>query len=236
MVRHFVPLELTGPIKEGVLLRREKKFIGTAKLGRRTIKAFVPHTGRLDCVLEPQTRVLLVERRTAERKLKYDLIAAKVNGHWVVVDTRLANELIATNLAAKKLEHMGDYATYEREKAIEGLRFDFLLHNERMHVLEVKSCTRVVEGAATFPDTVSTRSTRQIETMISLVTRGYRSSVLFVIMRPDVQRFRPCRDRDPVFAETLRRAWRNGVDVSAVSTILEPPTFMILNEIPVEIR
>jgi len=82
---------------------------------------------------------------------------------------------------------------------------------------------------------VSIRSTNQVEKMTALVSKGYRCSILFVAMRPDVQRFEPDWDRDPIFAQALSKAYQKGVVVTAVSTIFEPPSFRIVKQIALEI-
>jgi sugar fermentation stimulation protein A len=235
MKDRFAPIVVAGKLKEGILLRREKKFLGMLMLGSRKASAFVPHTGKLDGILEPQSRVIVAERRVPGRKLNYDVVAARVAGNWVVVDTRLANKLVEANLKKKSLKMVGTFKTFRNEQAVGESRFDFVLRNGKTHVLEVKSCTRVVGRTATFPDTISTRSTRQVKQLAELQRSGYECTLMFVAMRPDVNGFRADRERDPGFANALENAALEGVKVVAVSTFFDPPVLGICRTIKVRL-
>jgi len=235
MKDRFTPIVVAGKLEEGVLLRREKKFLGMLMLGSRTASAFVPHTGKLDGILEPQSRVIVAERNLTGRKLNYDVVAARVGGNWVVVDSRLANKLVEANLEKKSFRIVGEFKTFEREETVGGSRFDFVLRNGKTNVLEVKSCTRVVGRTATFPDTISTRSTRQVNQLADLKGSGYECTLMFVAMRPDVDSFKADRERDPGFADALENAALEGVKVVAVSTFFDPPLLGIRRSIKVRL-
>jgi sugar fermentation stimulation protein A len=235
MKDRFAPIVVAGKLKDGILLRREKKFLGMVLLGSRTASAFVPHTGKLDGVLEPQSRVIVAERMVPGRKLNYDVVAVRVGSNWVVVDTRLANKLVEANLEKKSLKMVGAFKTFRNEETIGESRFDFVLRNEKTHILEVKSCTRVVGRTATFPDTISKRSTRQVKQLADLKRSGYKCTLMFVAMRPDVDSFEPDNDRDPSFAHALGSAALEGVKVVAVSTFFDPPLLGIRRSIKVRL-
>jgi sugar fermentation stimulation protein A len=63
-----------------------------------------------------------------------------------------------------------------------------------------------------------------------LHTDGYEAYVMFVIQRPDVERFQPYRDVDPDFASSLADVQNNGVEVHAVTTGFEPPHYHLQND------
>lgn len=235
MNRSYASIKITGELMEGTLLSREKKFLGRVRLADGAIAAFIPHTGKLDGILEPQSRVIVVKEEKAARKLNHDVIAARIRGKWVVVDSRLPNKLVEANLEKKSFPMVGEFKTFRREETVGGSRFDFVLRNGKIHILEVKSCTRVVDRTATFPDTVSTRSTRQVNQLADLKRSGYECTLMFVAMRPDVDSFKADRERDPGFADALENAALEGVKVVAVSTFFDPPLLGIRRSIKVRL-
>lgn len=53
---------------------------------------------------------------------------------------------------------------------------------------------------------------------------------MFVVQRPDVDRFRPYREVDPDFADLLARVPHAGVEVRAITTAFEPPHYWLRND------
>ena len=49
-----------------------------------------------------------------------------------------------------------------------------------------------------------------------MVESGHRAIMLYMIQRPDVSRFRLCRDLDPIYAAAFDRAVARGVEAIAV--------------------
>lgn len=90
----------------------------------------------------------------------------------------------------------------QAEPRHEGGRFDFAVeHSGAEHLVEVKACTLIHAGVGMFPDAVSARATRHLE---ELARSPGKSHVVFVLMRPGVERFVPDIHTDPQFSRTLR--------------------------------
>ena len=97
-------------------------------------------------------------------------------------------------------------------------RFDFLLAADggRKMILEVKSVTLVEDGVGLFPDAVTERGRRHVETLSSLVDEGQtEAGVLFVAQRSDVALIRTASRIDPAFSQSLVKARRAGVRILA---------------------
>ncbi|PNH10688.1 Sugar fermentation stimulation [Tetrabaena socialis] len=77
---------------------------------------------------------------------------------------------------------------------------------------------------ALFPDTVSERAQRHVRDLEDAVQGGHEAACVFVIQRGDCDVFAPCAAKDPLYAQLLRQAARNGVQVLALRTSLLPPS------------
>jgi sugar fermentation stimulation protein A len=143
------------------------------------------------------------------------VVAVRKDAVWVSVDTRLPNRAVGKWLAEGRLPEFRAYRNVQPEVALGESRIDFLLRNGRDCYLEVKSCTLVEGDSAFFPDAPTDRGRRHVATLAEAAERGLRSSVLFVVQRPDASLFRPRDETDPAFADALRDARGRGVEVYA---------------------
>ena len=69
------------------------------------------------------------------------------------------------------------------------------------------------QGLAEWPDCVSARASRHLRELAAKAGEGDRAAVLFVILRPDCDRFAVAADLDPAFAAGLADARAAGVEV-----------------------
>ncbi len=89
-------------------------------------------------------------------------------------------------------------------------------------LLEVKSCTLVEDGIAMFPDAITTRGTRHVQTLAQLLEAGeFETAVLFVVQRADGEGFRPAKHIDPAFAKALKDASDKGVKLLAYNAVVD---------------
>ena len=114
------------------------------------------------------------------------------------------------------------YEKLEREvSAKEGSRFDFRLSGHPEHDMpcwiEVKSVTLCEERRASFPDAVTTRGRRHLEHLMARAEQGERAALLYIVQRADADSVAPAEEIDPAYAETLREAAQNGVEIHALS-------------------
>jgi sugar fermentation stimulation protein A len=112
-------------------------------------------------------------------------------------------------------------------------KFDFLLMDGEKCLLEVKSCTLVKNNVAMFPDAPTDRGRRHVEELIYAKKDGYRTCVIFVIQRPDAERFSPNDKTDPKFGKTLRKAFQEGVEVYAYSSEFAGKNITLIGRIEV---
>jgi sugar fermentation stimulation protein A len=81
--------------------------------------------------------------------------------------------------------------------------------------VEVKNCTLVKGGTASFPDAVTSRGLKHLMALQEEVRRGHRAVMFYLVQRMDAERFRPADTIDPDYGRELRRAVKNGVGIMA---------------------
>jgi sugar fermentation stimulation protein A len=223
------PLLLTcGPLVEGVLIRRYKRFLADVELADGTrVTAHCPNTGPMTGVLHPGGRVRLRHAPSPTRKLAWTWEQAEVTGAggeavWVGINTGLPNRLVRATIEAGCLEPwLGPVqgiraeTPYGRDRRS---RIDLLLTpppeaaDPRPIYVEVKNTTWSRGDLALFPDTVTERGQKHLEELTALLPAA-RAVLLPCLSRGDVQRFAPGDSADPRYGDLFRRALTAGVEV-----------------------
>ncbi len=217
-----------GPLEEGVLLRRYKRFLADVRLDDgREVTAHCPNTGPMTGVLIPGGRVRLRHDPSPSRKLAFTWEQAEVPGAggapvWVGVNTALPNRLVRATIEAGCLEPWLGPIGAIRAEVPYGVgrrsRIDLLLTpaagaaDPRPIYVEVKNTTWSEGDLALFPDTVTERGQKHLEELEALLPAA-RAVLLPCLSRADVRRFAPGDSADPRYGELFRRARAAGVEV-----------------------
>lgn len=220
-------------LQEAVFLKRPNRFKAHIDIGGTEEICHVKNTGRLGELLLPGVPVL-VESAAAgsHRKTKYSLICVKKDGQWINIDSQAPNKLAEEWIAEGKL--LKDVTLIKRERRYGNSRFDLYVEaaGEKWFI-EVKGVTLNVEGTAMFPDAPTERGKKHLEELIICQKDGYRAGVIFVIQMKGISRFMPFEERQPAFADTLRRAKAAGVEVWAVDCLVDRENIEIDRFVPV---
>lgn len=217
-----------GPLAEGVLLRRYKRFLADVLLpDGREVTAHCPNTGPMTGVLHPGGRVRLRHDPSPTRKLAWTWEQAEVPGAdgepvWVGINTALPNRLVRATIEAGCLEPwLGPVGAIRAEvpygKAGRS-RIDLRLMpaegaaDPRPIFVEVKNTTWTDGDLALFPDTVTERGQKHLEELEALLP-GARAVLVPCLSRGDVTRFAPGDRADRRYGELFRRARAAGVEV-----------------------
>jgi sugar fermentation stimulation protein A len=231
-------LKFRGPLREGRLLRRYKRFLADVQLDSGVITAACPNTGSMMGCCEPGSRVWLSESDSATRKYRHTWEIVEADGVMIGINTGLPNALVAEALAAGTIAELAGYPGVRREVRYgeESSRVDFVLDSPDRPAcyVEVKNVTAAVtRGVALFPDCVSDRGSRHLRELIRLKGQGARPVQLYCVQRGDVDEVHPADGIDPEYGRTLREAIAAGVEVLAYRAKVSPGEIALSRRIPV---
>jgi len=213
------------------LLRRYKRFLADVETSDgEVLTVHCPNPGSMLGMNAPGSAVRCSTHDDPRRKLRHSLEMIRVGSIWVGTNTARANQLAEAVLAADGLPALAGYRHRRREVALPPslrargehirTRLDFALDDHpddpRRCYVEVKSVTLAAGRCARFPDSVTARGRRHMETLARLARRGTRAVVLFVVQRSDCERVEPAAEIDPDYARALRAAARDGVELLAI--------------------
>lgn len=258
-----MPVTIDGALHEARFVERPNRFIVIADTDEGRVKAHCPNPGRLGEFRHPGTPYLVRERPDAskDQATRYSVVAAKdgrfhvdapftlgqrpddasyEQGTWVLLDTVMANHLVADALESGAMEEaFGLVDAYTREPASGSGRFDFAWSTrEGRMLMEIKSVTLIGNDGTTalFPDAPTERGRRHVRELTQRAERGDPAAVGFVALREDAERIAPNSFTDPAFAKALGEAQAAGVDVIGLraSLGLDEGRVALDERIPVE--
>ncbi len=220
---------------EGTFLERPNRFLGVVRLGGDRVPVHVHDPGRLGEILFPGNRVLLRRATSARRKTRWDLVAGRCEGHWVLVHSGYHRKIAETMLSSEELSPLGEVESLRAEVGYHQSRLDFLAQVDGKRVwIETKGCTLCRDGVALFPDAPTVRGRRHMEHLRELRMKGDRAAALILVFRPDAQCFAPNADTDPGFATAFWMAVEAGVEVYPLLLGFSPPALHYLGKIPLK--
>lgn len=229
------------PLAQGVLVKRYKRFMAdvvTASGEELTIHC--PNTGSMKNCLIDGAAVLFSDSKNPKRKLRHSWEAVQVaHGHWAGINTHRANALVEEALLAGMLEEYAGLAV-RREVTWGDSRFDFALGDEGNFLfLEVKNVTlgpakdEPDTGVMYFPDAVTTRGQKHLQTLTALVREGREAVLLYCVQHTGAKEVRPAEHIDPDYARLLREAADAGVMIRALKAEISAQHITLVEEIPV---
>ena len=210
----------------GILLRRYRRFLVDIRLDDgREITAFTPNSGSMRTCSDPGSPAMLSYDPKPGRVTEFTLEMVRSGGTWVGVNTLLANTLGANIIDAGLTDHpdLEGFTVAKKEVIFEDSRLDLLASNGSKNCyVEVKNVTYRVNGLASFPDAVTTRGKKHLETLIRASLSGTMACTLFIVQRSDCMSFTTARDIDPKYAEAFKRAAKTGVIIIPSLLHVEP--------------
>jgi sugar fermentation stimulation protein A len=220
-------MDFPQPLRRGQLVRRYKRFFADVALEDGSeVTAHCPNPGAMLGLSTPGQACWLSRSDDPKRKLAHTLELVEADGALTVVNTLHPTRLVAEALAADAIPELSGYATHRREVRYGAAsRVDFLLEGQARPPawVEVKGVTlRRGEGLAEWPDCVSARGARHAEELGEMAAKGERAVVLFVVLRPDCDRFAVAADLDPAFARAFERVRAAGVETLVYGCEVSP--------------
>jgi len=198
--------------EEGAFLERLNRFLAKVKVGGREVECFLANPARGERLFRRGADVVVQKSHAGDRKTRYDLLLVRQGRTWVLVDTRIANQIVFRALKGKRLPELADYDSVQKEARWRRSRFDFLLCGKgKRAYLEVKSVSLAEGGVARFPDGVTERGRKHIEELSAIARQGLGAFVLFLVERDDASELSANFSVDPAFSASLLMGIAGGV-------------------------
>jgi sugar fermentation stimulation protein A len=224
----------------GTLIRRYKRFLTDVRLeDGRVITAYTLNSGSMKTCSDPGSPVMLIHNPKTGRKTEHNLEMVKTGDTWVGVNTGLANTLGAGIIDASLTGHpqLERFSVVKREVTWGNSRFDLKISRGKGEgFVEIKNVTYRSGYTALFPDAVTTRGQKHMETLIQARSEGFTACNLYIVQRSDCFDFAPARDVDPDYANTFDRAVREGVIMIACQVEVRPEGIWYKRILPFEER
>lgn len=214
---------LLPPLTDGHIVRRYKRFLADVVLADgREVVAHCPNTGAMTGCWAAGAPVQVSYSDNPKRKLAWTLERVDMGNGWVGVNTHRVNGVVAEALSANRVPMLAGYGRLGREVAVDvaghKARLDMLLDQGRAPdaYVEVKCVTLFDGDRLRFPDAVTARGLRHLDTLAALVSAGHRGVMVYALNRPEGDSFSPADAIDPAYGARLREVQAAGVELLAL--------------------
>ena len=211
-------MEFTKSLIKGKLIKRYKRFFVDVELDKEIVTAHCPNTGSMKGLLEEGNDVYLLKHDDPKRKLKYGLEIIKAQKNLVGVNTHMANKIVSHGLSNNLIKELKNNDTIKPEVFFnKETRFDFLIEkNGQKSFVEVKNVTLFRDKkTAEFPDTITTRGSKHLLTLIDAIKKGYKAYLLFLVQIQNMENFKIASDIDGEYYKNYLTAKKAGVNFLA---------------------
>jgi len=235
-------MQFVPNLQTGFLVKRYKRFLSDIRLDDQSIiTAHCPNTGPMTGLIRDDVLVAFSAHSKKERKLGYTLEMIWTDDTWVGTNTHTPNRLIREAFDSGKIEALSEYSTLKSEVNVGDSRIDFYAtkktkngnDREKGLYIEVKNVHLRRGNQALFPDTVTTRGARHLQTLIRLVQQGFGAMMIYVVQRQDCQSVSVASDLDPDYAVAFTQAMAAGVQFLGYACELSLDGITLSTQIPV---
>jgi len=203
---------------KGKLIKRYKRFFTDIKLNKKIVVAHCPNTGSMKGLLNEGNDVYISKNDDPKRKLKYTLEIIKVKKNLIGVNTHFANKIAHHGLSNNLINELKNNDSIKPEIFFnKETRFDFLVEKNKQKIfVEVKNVTLFRnEKIAEFPDSITSRGSKHLKTLIAAIKKGYKTYLLFLVQIEGVQHFKIAKDIDKEYYDNYLLAKKAGVNFLA---------------------
>lgn len=221
----------------GRLIRRYKRFLADVVLDDGTeVTAHCTNSGSMKSCLEEGAEVWLSPADDPGRRTRFTWEMIRIGGDWVGINTSNPNALAFEWVSRGLIPGLEGMTGLKREVRWEDSRFDLYGRGpEGPCFIEVKNVTLKEGKRALFPDAVTERGRKHLNTLVRVKRTGMRAVMLFVVQRMDVSIFSPAREIDPAYGIALDEAARKGVEILAAQAMVRPDGIGLHRMLPVEL-
>lgn len=228
-------MQFDPPLQPATLVKRYKRFLADVitEQGNETT-VHCPNSGSMRGCSTPGSKVMISTSPNLKRKYPQSLEMIQEGKTWIGVNTMLTNSIVAEAIQEGRIKELTNIDSLTREvKTSKASRLDILLErgDEKIYV-EIKNCSLAEDGWAMFPDAVTSRGTKHLNELATLVEQGHQGVIFFCIQRTDCERFKPATHIDPLYAQTLTEVSQKGVQILAYQATVSPESIVIRKSIP----
>jgi sugar fermentation stimulation protein A len=220
----------------GTLVKRYKRFLADVRLNSDDlVTAHCANSGSMKECAEPGRPVYLSFHDNPKRKLKYTWEMIKMPTSLVGVNTMVPNRLVKKSIEKGLVEQLRGYENVKAEvKVSDKSRLDLMLTKGKKEkcFVEIKNCTLVKDGLASFPDAVTIRGRKHLVELQRLAKEGNRSIIFFLVQRMDAKAFSSADNIDPAYGKELRKAKNSGVEIIVYDVIIDLSEIVLGKKIP----
>ena len=211
-------MEFTKSLIKGKLVKRYKRFFTDVKIDKEIVTAHCPNTGSMKGLLDEGNDVYVLPNNDPKRKLKYGLEIIKTRKNLVGVNTHMANRIAQHALKNNLIKELKNNDLIKPEVFFnKETRFDFLIEKKKQKsFVEVKNVTLFRDkNTAEFPDSVTSRGSKHLLTLIDAIKKGYKTYLLFLVQIQNMEYFKIAKDIDPEYYKNYLLAKKAGVNFLA---------------------
>lgn len=203
-------------VENCLILKRENRFVVLVKSRKHVYRALLRNTGKLYGIIEPGKEAVCLRKKKGKTQLNI-IGVVDLDDLVAIVDTNLQEKIFQKSVENNILRELQGCSVVGRNPKInDKSRLDFLLecYGEYAYV-ELKSA--VMRGSdqitALYPDTPSDRGIKHMLLLLDLVSKGYRSYLIFIASLPKVIRFSPNYSVDPRLKDIVPMLMRRGISL-----------------------
>jgi sugar fermentation stimulation protein A len=230
-------VEFKKKLVHGRLIKRYKRFLADVRLDDGTeVTAHCTNSGTMKSCLEEGAEVWLTPVDDPKRKTRFTWEMIRIGVDWVGINTSNPNVLAFEWVSQGLIPGLEGLTALKREVKWQDSRFD--LYGEGPSgscFIEVKNVTMKEGDRALFPDAVTERGRKHLNTLIRVKKSGMRALMLYVVQRVDVKLFSPAREIDPQYGKALDEAVRQGVEIMVVQAKVSPEGISFYRTLPIEL-
>jgi sugar fermentation stimulation protein A len=230
-------MEFKEKLMAGNLIKRYKRFLADIKLeDGRVITAHCTNSGSMKSCLEEDAPVYVSPVNDPKRKTKFTWEMIYMNEDWIGINTSHPNLIAYEAIRDQQIPELIGYTEIRREVKFGDSRFDVHAKNDAESCfVEVKNVTYKEGEYALFPDAVTTRGLKHLNTLKEVKAAGYRAVMLYIIQRSDVNIFAPANDIDPAYAQGLKDAYEAGIEILPYQVQVSPERIILNRKLPFEL-
>lgn len=203
-------------IIKGIFISRPNRFIANVEIDGKIEVCHVKNTGRCKEILIKGVTVILEKSDNLNRKTKYDLIGVYKGKELINIDSVAPNKVFGE--WAVNSGYFGELSLIKPEKTYKKSRFDYYIESgDRKIFVEVKGVTLENDGVVSFPDAPTERGIKHINELIDAKVNGFEAFIFFVVQMKNCKYFTPNAKTHKAFADALKTAKDNGVEIRCVN-------------------